>query len=390
MTDRPNLLMFTPTLPHTTGTGSAIRAGVTLEALARHFNVHVFHANLWGWQDKTFKTDFVLDRSTRYVCYTPEDDELPMPEILSQHFAGVQFQAIHTFRLVMARAAVSVLFQSGRPYPHAVIDLDDDECRRSKRFLELREASGDAERAERERRQIPRLHLLERMFVPRFQAICLAAREDCESVRQRYPGQRFAHLPNAIFPTPSLPSTQSPGRPITFLFVGTLNYLPNEDAVHYFCSEVLPVLRAKCPGSVRIRLVGADPSTRVLDLSRHAGVEVLGNEPQLAPHYADADAVIVPLRAGSGTRIKILEAFSFRKPVVSTTVGAAGLDLTNGQELLLADGPEAFADACVRLLADAALRARITNSACAWLQQHHSIDRVDAVLQSLYEPVLEA
>ena len=388
MMDRPNLLFLTPTLPYTTGTGSAIRAGITVEALARHFNVYVFHAELWGWHDRTFKTDFVRQRAARYVHYRLQNGEIPMPAILSEHFAGIRFDAIHTFRLVMARAAVSVLYQTGRPRPYAIIDLDDDECLRSERFHKLWEGAGDTERALREREELPRLRMLERMFVPRFQAVCLATREDCNKFSRRYPDVRFAHLPNAIFPSPSLPCPGSSERPSTLLFVGKLDYLPNEDAAHHFCTRILPVLLQKSPGPVRVRIVGTNPSDRVMRLISHPGVEVLADVPDLAPYYADADVVIVPLRAGSGTRIKILEAFSFQRPVVSTSVGAAGLDLTGGEELLIADEPEPFADACLRLLADAKLGAKLTDAAGAWVQSQHSIDRVDAVIQSLYEPVL--
>jgi len=389
MMDRPNLLFLTPTLPHTTGTGSAIRAGITVEALARHFNVYVFHAELWGWHDRTFKTDFVRQRAARYVHYRLQDGEIPMPAILSEHFAGIRFHAIHTFRLVMARAAVSVLFQTDRPRPYAIIDLDDDECLRSERFHKLWEGAGDAGRALQEREELPRLKMLERMFVPRFQAVCLATREDCDKFSQRYPDARFAHLPNAIFPPTSLPRPGSPERPPTLLFVGKLDYLPNEDGADHFCTRILPVLLQKSPGPVRVRIVGTNPSDRVMRLISHPGVEVLADVPDLAPYYADADVVIVPLRAGSGTRIKILEAFSFRRPVVSTSMGAAGLDLTGGEELLIADDPEKFADACLRLMADADLAAKLTDAAGTWVQSQHSIDRVDAVIQSLYEPVLK-
>ena len=106
--NRPNLLFFTPTLPYTTGTGTAIRAGATLEALARHFNVYVLHAEIWGWHQASFKTDFVQQRAARYVYYVPQNGELPMQEVMAKHFAGIRFQAIYVYRLVMARAGVSV------------------------------------------------------------------------------------------------------------------------------------------------------------------------------------------------------------------------------------------------------------------------------------------
>jgi glycosyltransferase involved in cell wall biosynthesis len=173
------------------------------------------------------------------------------------------------------------------------------------------------------------------------------------------------------------------------LFIGTLNYPPNEDAVGHFCSDILPLIRRKFLHPVRIRIVGAVPSPGIVLLSRrYPDVEVVANVPDLAPYYAEADVVIVPLRAGSGTRIKILEAFSFGRPVVSTTIGAEGLALKNREQLLIADEPEAFAGACVELLEDPALCARITKSAQTWLLAHHSLDRVTGVIRSLYAPVL--
>jgi glycosyltransferase involved in cell wall biosynthesis len=385
---RPNLLFLTPTLPHTTGTGSAIRAGVTLEALARHFNVYVLHAELWGWHAASFNTEFVRRHSAHYVYYVPQNGELPMPQILAEHFAGIRFQAIHTFRLVMARAAVAVMLQHGKPQPLAVIDLDDDECQRSERFLLLREEAGEVARAQVERKELPQVRVLERVLVPRFQSICLAAQEDCERIGKRYPGPRVVHLPNAVFSPRAAPPAPTAGSARALLFVGTLDYLPNEDGVHYFCTQILPLVRERCPPGVHVRLVGAHPRDRVTNLSRDPGVEVLANVPDVAQYYADAGVVIVPLRAGSGTRIKILEAFSYRRPVVSTTIGAEGLSVANGQQLLIADQPEAFADACVRLMEDPELAATIAASAWDWLLANHSIDRVESVLRSLYEPVL--
>ena len=105
-----------------------------------------------------------------------------------------------------------------------------------------------------------------------------------------------------------------------------------------------------------------------------------------APYYADTDVVIVPLRAGSGTRI-VPEAFAC-KPVVSTSIGAEGLALSSERELLLADDPATFAAACVRLLSDSRERESLTQSAWDFLQAHHSIDAVDAAIQRIYATVL--
>jgi glycosyltransferase involved in cell wall biosynthesis len=386
---RPNLLFLTPTLPHTTGTGSAIRAGVALQTLSRHFNVYVLHANLWAWHSANFHTEYVERHSIRYVQYERDNGDLPMPQILNDHFAGVRFQAIHTFRLSMARAALAVVSLQRGHHTLAVIDLDDDECQRSERFFELREEAGETVRAEFEREELPRLRTWERMLVPRFQSICLAAEQDCKRIAKRYAGASVTHLPNAVFLPRATPPPRSLNAPHVLLFVGTLDYLPNEDGVHYFCTRILPLVRQRCSEPVRVRLVGANPAPRVTQLGRNPDVEVLANVPDLAPYYAEAAVVVVPLRAGSGTRIKILEAFGYRRPVVSTTIGAEGLGVTNGEQLLIADDPEPFAEGCVRLLEDSTLSAALTASARDWLLANHSLDRVESVIRSLYEPVLK-
>jgi glycosyltransferase involved in cell wall biosynthesis len=109
-------------------------------------------------------------------------------------------------------------------------------------------------------------------------------------------------------------------------------------------------------------------------------MQLIGAVANLAPEYASAGMLVVPLRAGSGTRIKILEAFQHRTPVVSTTKGAEGLAVTNGEHLLIADTPEEFAAACLRLSTDDDLCRRLTERAHAWVVQHHSIDTVRKIL----------
>jgi glycosyltransferase involved in cell wall biosynthesis len=389
--NRPNLLFLTPSLPHNTGTGSAIRAGATIEALSANFNLYILHADFWGTIEWTSNTDFVRQRSTRYVRYVPpKSGELPASQILSEYFEGIHFHAIHTFKLIMARAAFTALLRSrGSLPPYAVLDLDDDECRSAARCLRLREEAGEIEEVVRERRKLSRLRIMEQLLLPHFSVICLAGRNDCDVVRRRCPGPRLAHLPNAIFPLNTTLPARASLRPLTVLFVGTLSYLPNEDAIIYFCSRILPLIRRSCLSPLRVRIVGARPSPKITQMSRlHPDVEVFADVLDVAPYYAEADVVIVPLRAGSGTRIKILEAFNFRKPVVSTAIGAEGLTVTNGEHLLIADEPKDFASACLRLMNDSNLGAQMTESAHAWLLANHSLENVKTVIDSLYEHIV--
>ncbi len=127
-----------------------------------------------------------------------------------------------------------------------------------------------------------------------------------------------------------------------------MHYFPNADAARFFVRDVLPVLRAELGDSFEVRIVGkAPPSVR--ELGKVPNVTVTGYVSDLSTELARTDVMIVPLRHGSGTRLKILEAFANMIPVVSTTIGAAGLDAHDGEHLLIADTPAEFARACTRL-----------------------------------------
>jgi len=128
-----------------------------------------------------------------------------------------------------------------------------------------------------------------------------------------------------------------------------MDWLPNEDAMLFFCAEVLPLIRREEP-EVTLAIVGRAPTPAVARLAQQHGVVVTGRVDDVRPHMAKAAVYIVPLRIGGGTRLKIFEAMSMGKAVVSTTIGAEGLPVTDGRDLVLADSPPAFADAVVRLL----------------------------------------
>jgi glycosyltransferase involved in cell wall biosynthesis len=167
------------------------------------------------------------------------------------------------------------------------------------------------------------------------------------------------------------------------LFAGLLTYPPNVDAARYLVTEVAPRLRAREPGAV-IRLVGkADGRVRVLhDPPR---VLVTGWADDITEELARADVIVVPVRYSSGTRIKILEAFAHRIPVVSTGAGVAGLEATADRHLLVADAPDAFAAACHRALADDGLRAALTDAAQAFFLERYQWSTVRRAVAALAE-----
>lgn len=173
-------------------------------------------------------------------------------------------------------------------------------------------------------------------------------------------------VPNGYEPAQHIESTERrPARPAgpVLIMVGLLTYEPNRDAAAFFAAQILPRVRRHC-SHAQFRVVGRyDSNAHVAPLRGLPGVNVTGEVADVAAELAAADVAVVPIRFGGGTRIKILEAFAHRIPVVSTTVGCEGLEVVDGEHLLIADDPAAFASACIRLYENGDLRARLVAAA---------------------------
>ena len=178
-----------------------------------------------------------------------------------------------------------------------------------------------------------------------------------------------------------LPSKETPD---SLVFTGSMDWMPNEDAIFYFAEAILPLVRKARPEAV-LRVVGRRPSERLRSLAAATpGIEVTGAVDDIRPHVAESQVYVVPLRIGGGTRLKIFEAMAMGKAVVSTTVGMEGLPAAHGKNALLADTPEDFAAAAVRLIEDRPVREQMGRAAREWVEKNYSWAKVvvhlDAVL----------
>jgi glycosyltransferase involved in cell wall biosynthesis len=184
------------------------------------------------------------------------------------------------------------------------------------------------------------------------------------------------------------PLPPRPGKEI--LFVGSLQYLPNVDGVQFLVNEVMPEILKRCPDAV-LHVVGQRPDERTTRLHHPPSIHIVGEVENLEPHYRTCQVCIVPLRSGGGTRLKILEAMAYGRPVVSTAIGAEGIDVQHGENILIADTPAELADAIATLLnaPDKALRIaqegrRLVESRYAW---RHIADTLYRQYEQLLKPV---
>jgi glycosyltransferase involved in cell wall biosynthesis len=206
--------------------------------------------------------------------------------------------------------------------------------------------------------------------IRRFEGVLAVSEADRETFTRLYPGAA-AHpihvvptgVDTAFFaPDSDAPEAASPAGSKTLIFTGSMDWLPNEDAMLFFCRDVLPLVRAE-ESDVKLSIVGRAPTPAVKRLAAEHGVTVTGRVDDVRPYMREAAVYIVPLRIGGGTRLKIFEAMAMAKAVVSTTVGAEGLPVTGGEHLLLADEPRGFARAVVRLLRDLEKRRSVEQAA---------------------------
>jgi len=170
------------------------------------------------------------------------------------------------------------------------------------------------------------------------------------------------------------------------LFFGLLATVPNVDGVSFFLKEVWPRITA-ARKDARCTIVGAQAPASLLAL-RGPGVEFTGVVDDLRPHLASAAAVVVPLRLGSGTRLKIVEAWAMARPIVSTTLGAEGIEGVPGRDLLIADEPEAFAKATLRVLDDPAFAKSVGEAGRRLAEEKYSWRAAGLALDGFVESLL--
>lgn len=170
----------------------------------------------------------------------------------------------------------------------------------------------------------------------------------------------------------------------TVLFVGTFKWLPNIEAVDEIVSKIWPIVKKKL-NNAKLKIVGFSPTTKIMNYSKEPGVEVLGGIDDIRKAFATSHMLLAPIRSGKGTRYKVLEAMITGTPVVATTLAAEGLDLIDGENVLIADSSLALAEATIKLLQDAKLQNKLGNAGRKLVRDNYSWDTIAKELDAVYK-----
>ena len=235
--------------------------------------------------------------------------------------------------------------------------------------------------------QSRRMQAFERQECRRFDHVIAVSELDRDTFRDTYAVSQVSSIPTGVDVDFFRPSSSAAIAPRELVFVGSMDWMPNVDAVAWFVTDILPLVRRHVPDA-SLSIVGRDPARTVRELAaRVPGVTVTGTVPDVRPYLERCAVVVVPLRVGGGTRLKIFEAMAMEKAVVSTHIGAEGLPIANGNELLLADDPRAFAGAVVSLLQDRAMARRLGEAAAMRVRRDFGWAAVSQQFAALCERV---
>lgn len=230
--------------------------------------------------------------------------------------------------------------------------------------------------------QARRMKVYENQVCSTVKSVVAVSEIDADRMRKDYRPKRVYAIPTGVDLEYFKPTSATP-RSSDLVFLGSMDWMPNIDGAEWFVREILPLIRKRKP-DCSVALAGRKPTRAVLDLAaRDSGIQITGTVPDVRPYLWGATASIVPLRVAGGTRLKIFESMAAGVPVVSTTIGAEGLPVEPGSQILIADDPASFADACLRLMEDPAACARMAEAAREMVAARFSWEAVSLEFERL-------
>jgi polysaccharide biosynthesis protein PslH len=360
------ILFLTPQLPHPPHQGAAIRNLNLIKIAARQHDIAMYSfvrceaerqavdvLREWAPEIRTFLAPRrnVMERSLR-TAFSPTPD-------MGQRLRAADFaRAVRVARADVVQAeGIEMVQYLEQVRGKKVFDCHNAEWVLQRRTFEVDFRRGRAPGAAYSLLQWLKLRRYERRACRAADAMVAVSDEDRQALLDLDPRLQVNVIPNGVDAAFFAPSGEPP-RPNSFLFTGTLDFRPNLDAVGWLVSAIWPLIRRKLPDA-RLTIAGRAPTAAVRRLHGQDGIAVAASPPDIRPFFASSAVYLAPLRAGGGSRYKLLQAMSMAMGIVSTSLGAEGIALADGKHLRLADDPEAIAAAAVEVAADAAQRRRL-------------------------------
>ncbi len=223
----------------------------------------------------------------------------------------------------------------------------------------------------------------EKRLARKFDLCTATTRAEWQTLQDYGTGAETDWFPNGVDAQLFSPGT-APYDPDTLSFIGRMDYYPNQECMQRFCREVWPLLKARRP-TLKLKIVGADPSPEIRALGSLPEVVVTGSVPEVQPYVRESALMVAPLAIARGTQNKILEAMAMGVPVVTSSAAAGGVDAEAGRHLLVADSAAEIAEAVLRIVENPAERARLAVAGRERVLSHHawprSMQRLDAIIE---------
>lgn len=371
---RPRLLYLGHNLPYPPHEGALIRSYHTLRILSQAYDVSAllfFRKSAHATQSSRDSALATLSRFARVAAF-PIEQEFSTVRLVWDHVRSLLTSTPYTRWAHESRGARTQLAEWLREARFDIVHVDSIDLLAYLRDLPpiptvlahhnvesaLLRRRADVERGWKRwyiRYQATLVERAERTWCARAHLDVAVSAEDAAQIERIAPGCEILIIPNGVDTEALRPSLREPSDDL--LFIGGYSWFPNADAMEHFAADILPIIRAHRP-ETRVRWIGKAPPA-VISRFAHIGVDMLGYVDDIGPYAAEASCLVVPLRVGGGTRLKILDAWALGKAVVSTSIGCEGLDARDGENILVADEPAAFAEASLRVLSDAGLRRRL-------------------------------
>jgi sugar transferase (PEP-CTERM/EpsH1 system associated) len=400
----PKLLFLTPDLPYPPHQGAAIRTLNLIKNLAPRYDIHL----LSFVQDRDFTGRIEAlahycasivtvpspHRSTAHramsALFSPSPDmalRLPSSEFsnaLRNSLSRERFDCVQTEAIEMAQYGIAVKGMDLPPQPLVIFDDINAEYLLQKRAFET-----DVQQPSRWLAalysfiQWRKLQRYEAHACRRLDRIVVVSEADAKAIQRLVPALQCAVVPNGV-DTDFFTPWEAEDSDITLVFTGKMDFRPNVDAVLWFAREVLPLIQREMP-QVSLKVVGRNPHPRLQGLQGSSNIILTGYVEDVRPYIGEAAVYVVPLRVGGGTRLKLLEAMSMAKAIVSTSLGCEGIPVRPDRELVIADDPVSFARAVVGLMRDRERRAQLGISARELAVSEHDWRHITPLLERVYE-----